>query len=223
MQICINLNYKNNMSGILDLLNSDLGKTIISGVSGSTGTDQNKTSSVLTMALPVLMKAMERNASTPEGAQGLMGALSSKHDGSILDNLSGLFGGGVDANVKADGDKILGHVLGAKQQGVQQVIGQKAGLDAGTVGNILKVAAPLLMGVLGKQANQNNVSSQSDISGLLGGLLGGSSTQNEQSFLEKILDADGDGSVIDDVAGMVLGGSNKKGGLGGLLGGLFGK
>ena len=79
------------MAGILDLLNSDLGKTIISGVSGSTGTDQNKTSSVLTMALPVLMKAMERNAATPEGAQGLMGALSGKHDGSILDNLSGLF------------------------------------------------------------------------------------------------------------------------------------
>ena len=44
-------------------------------------------------------------------------------------------------------------------------------------------------------------------------------------FLEKILDADGDGSVIDDVAGMVLGGSQKKSGglLGGLLGGLFGK
>lgn len=88
------------MTGILDLLNSDLGKTIISGVSGSTGTDQNKTSSVLTMALPVLMKAMERNASTPEGAQGLMGALSSKHDGSILDNLGSLFGGGVDDNAK---------------------------------------------------------------------------------------------------------------------------
>ena len=151
------------MAGILDLLNSDLGKTIISGVSGSTGTDQNKTSSVLTMALPVLMKAMERNASTPEGAQGLMGALSSKHDGSILDNLSGLFGGGVDDNVKNDGAKILGHVLGNKQQGVEQVIGQKSGLDAGSVANILKVAAPILMGVLGKQASQNNVSSQSDL------------------------------------------------------------
>ena len=42
------------------------------------------------------------------------------------------------------------------------------------------------------------------------------------SFLESILDADGDGSVIDDVAGMILGDSKKKGGLGGLLGGLFG-
>ncbi|WP_055444717.1 DUF937 domain-containing protein [Lacinutrix himadriensis] len=211
------------MSGILDLLNSDLGKTIISGVSGSTGTDQNKTSSVLTMALPVLMKAMERNASTPQGAEGLMGALSGKHNGSILDNLGGLFGGGVNDEVLNDGDKILGHVLGNKKQGVEKIIGEKSGLDAGSVANILKVAAPILMGVLGKQASQNNVSSSNDLSGLLGGLLGGSDAKEEQSFLEKILDADGDGSVIDDVAGMVLGQATKgKGGLGGLLGGLFG-
>ncbi|WP_179375876.1 DUF937 domain-containing protein [Winogradskyella wichelsiae] len=210
------------MAGILDLLNSDLGKNIISGVAGSTGTDQDKTSSVLTMALPVLMKAMERNAATPEGAAGLMGALSG-NNGSILDNLGGLFDGGVDDTVKNDGAKILGHVLGSKQQGVEQVIGQKAGLDAGSVANILKVAAPILMGVLGKQASQNNVSSQSDISGLLGGLLGGSSASNEQSFLEKILDADGDGSVVDDVAGMVLGGNKSEGGIGSLLGGMFGK
>lgn len=211
------------MSGILDLLNSDLGKTIISGVSGSTGTDENRTGSVLTMALPVLMKAMERNASTPEGAQGLMGALSSKHDGSILDNLGGLFGGGVDDHVKEDGDKILGHVLGNRKQGVEKILGEKSGLDAGSVANILKVAAPILMGVLGKQAKQNNVSSPNDLGGLLGGLLGGNEAKEEQSFLEKILDADGDGSVIDDVAGMVLGSAKKKGGLGGLLGGLFGK
>lgn len=215
------------MEGILDLLNSDLGKTIISGVSGSTGTDQGKTGNVLSMALPVLMKAMERNASTPEGAEGLMGALNSKHDGSILDNLSDLFGGGVNEEVKTDGEKILGHVLGGKQQGVEQVIGQKSGLDAGAVGNILKVAAPILMGVLGKQAKQNNVSSQNDLGGLLGGLLGGASNSGavtkEQTFLEQVLDSDGDGSVIDDVAGMILGGDDKKGGLGGLLGGLFGK
>ncbi len=211
------------MKGILDLLNSDMGKSIINGVSGTTGAEQSKTSSVLTMALPVLMKAMERNASTPEGAQGLMGALSSKHDGSILDNLSGLFDGGVDSAVKTDGSKILNHVLGSKQQGVQQVIGQKAGLDASTVANIMEVAAPILMGVLGKEARQNNLSSQNDISNLLGGMLGGNSAGQEQSFLEQVLDADGDGSVVDDVAGMLLGGSKKGGGIGGMLGGLFGK
>ncbi len=213
------------MAGILDLLNSDLGKTIVSGVAGSTGQDTQKTGSVLTMGLPVLMKAMQRNAATPQGAEGLMGALSGKHDGSILDNLGGLFGGGVQEEVTNDGSKILGHILGNRQRGVEQVIGQKAGIDAGSVGNILKVAAPILMGVLGKETRQNNVQQPSDLTGLLGGMLGGSSNQQEQSFLEKILDADGDGSVIDDVAGMVLGGGNQKksSGLGGLLGGLFGK
>lgn len=53
-------------------------------------------------------------------------------------------------------------------------------------------------------------------------MLGGAS-QNQQSLVTQLLDADGDGSVIDDVAGMLIGGGNKKkGGLGGLLGGLFG-
>ena len=94
------------MAGILDLLNSDLGKSIISGVAGSTGQDTNKTSSVLTMALPVLMKAMQRNSTTQQGAEGLMGAVN-KHDGSILDNLGGLFNGGVNADVLQDGGNIL--------------------------------------------------------------------------------------------------------------------
>jgi len=211
------------MPGILDLLNSDLGKTIISGVSNQTGQDQNKTGSVLTMAMPVLMQAMKRNASTPEGAQGLMGALENKHDGSILDNLGGLFGGGVSNDVMNDGGKILGHVLGNKQRNVENALSKKSGMDAGSVAQILKVAAPILMGVLGKEKKQRQVQNSSDIGGLLGGLLGGNSPQTEQSFLESMLDADGDGSVIDDVAGMVLGGNKKKGGLGGLLGGLFGK
>jgi len=211
------------MSGILDLLSSDLGKTIISGVAGSTGNDTDKTGSVLTMALPVLMKAMQRNAATPEGAAGLMGAIQSKQEGNILDNLGGLFSGGVDDSVKTDGEKILSHVLGAKQSGVEQVISQKSGLDASSVANILKVAAPILLGLLGNQAKEQNVSASNGIGDLLGGLLGGSAADKEQNFLESILDADGDGSVVDDVAGMVLGGSKNSGGIGGVLGGLFGK
>jgi len=210
------------MAGILDLLNSDLGKTIISGVAGSTGQDQNKTGNLLSMALPVLMQGMRRNASTPQGAEGLFSALSGKHDGSILDNLGGLFSGGVDSNVTNDGSKILSHILGGKQQNVENALSKKSGLDIGSVAQILKVAAPILMGIIGKQTKQQNVSSASGLDGLLGGLMKGNSPQAKQSFLESILDADGDGSIIDDVAGMVLGGG-KKSGLGGLLGGLFGK
>ena len=213
------------MSGILDLLNSDMGKTIINGVAQQSGQSTEKTSSVLTMALPVLMGAMKRNTATPEGAQGLMGALSGKHDGSILDNLGGLFNGGVDANVMQDGAGILGHVLGGSQNNVTNALSKKSGMDSGTIMQILQIAAPLVMGYLGKQSKQQNVSNSNGMDGLLGGLLGGgNAAPQQQSLIESVLDGNGDGSILDDVAGMVLNsGSNKKGGLGGLLGGLFGK
>jgi hypothetical protein len=213
------------MSGILDLLNSDTGKALISGAANQTGQSEDKTTSVLTMALPVLMGAMKRNTSSPEGADGLMSALTGKHDGSILDNISDFFGGGVEQNAMDDGAGILGHILGNSEHNVSSALSQKSGIDSGTIMNILKIAAPIVMGYLGKQKLQQNVSDSSGISDLLGGFLGGGAEQSkQQSVIESLLDGDGDGSVLDDVAGMVMNsGGNKSGGLGGLLGGLFGK
>jgi hypothetical protein len=210
------------MEGLLDLLNSPIGKQVISGVAGQTGQAENKTADVLSMAMPLLLGAMKKNVSTPDGAQGLMNALSSKHDGSILDDLGGLFGGGVDKTVMDDGAGILGHVFGGKQANVENALSQRSGIDAGSIANILKIAAPLVMGILAKQKVENKVSDASGMNNLLGGMLGGQPEQN-QSLLTSLLDADGDGSILDDVAGMVMGGSKKKGGIGGLLGGLFGK
>jgi hypothetical protein len=210
------------MSGLLDLLNSPMGKQLISGVAGQTGQPENKTADVLSMAMPLLLGAMKKNVSSPQGAEGLMSALSSKHDGSILDNLGGLFGGGVDDSLMNDGAGILGHVFGGKQSQVENALSQKSGMDTASIANILKIAAPIVMGFLGKQKAQSNVSDANGLNSLLGGMLGGQPQQN-QSLITTLLDADGDGSILDDVAGMVMGGGKKKGGLGGLLGGLFGK
>ena len=214
------------MSGILDLLNSDLGKQIIGGISQETHQPTDKTASVVAMAMPILMGAMKRNSTNEGGASSLMDALNSKHDGSILDNLGGLFGGGVNEDVKQDGLGILGHVLGGSQDNAVHALSQKSGLDTNSVMQILQIAAPILLGYLGKQKQKQNVNSDSGIGDLLGGLMGGSNEQQpkQQSMIESLLDGNNDGSVIDDIAGMVLGGnSNKKGGLGGLLGGFLGK
>ena len=212
------------MSSILDLLQGPMGQQIINGVSKQANQPADKTSNLLSMALPVLMGAMKKNASTPEGAQGLMGALN-KHQGGILDNLGGLFDGGVDESVKQDGQGILGHLLGNKQPVVENALSQESGVDTGSVSEILKMAAPLVMGMVGRQKQQAGISDTNGIGNLLGGLLGSNSagTAGNQSILMSLLDADGDGSVIDDVAGMVMGGNKKKGGIGGMLGGLFGK
>ncbi|SEL96017.1 protein of unknown function [Maribacter orientalis] len=210
------------MAGLLDLLNSPMGQQLISGVAGQTNQPEDKTANVLSMAMPLILGAMKKNVSTPEGAQGLMSALSNNHSGGILDNIGGLFGGGVDDSVISDGAGILGHVFGNKQPQVENALSQKSGLDAGTVAQILKIAAPIVMGYLGKQTAQSNVSDGSGMNALLGSMLGGQPQEN-QNLITTLLDADGDGSILDDVAGMVMGSNKKSGGLGGLLGGLFGK
>jgi hypothetical protein len=213
------------MSGILDLLNSPMGKTLISGASKQLGQDEGKTTSALNAALPLILGAMKNNASTPDGAAGLLKALGNdKHSGGILDNLGSILGGGgIDNNVLQDGAGILGHVFGGKEEKVAQAVSKSSGMDIGAAMNILKVAGPLVMGALGKETRQKGVSDQNGIGDLLGGMLGGASN-DQQSIVNRLLDADGDGSIIDDVAGMLLsGGGKKKGGLAGLLGGLFGK
>lgn len=210
------------MSGLLELLNSPTGRQLVHGMASQTGQPEDKTADVLSMAMPLLLGAMKKNVADPNGAEGLMNALTSKHQGGILEDLGGLFRGGVDSSVMDDGAGILGHVLGDKQPRVENALSQKSGLDAGTVAQILKIAAPIILGYLGKQKAQNNISDANGLNSLLGSMLGGQPQQN-QSLIMSLIDADGDGSVLDDVAGMVLGARKKKSGLGGLLGGLFGR
>ena len=211
------------MAGILDLLNGPMGQTLIQGVSKQFGLGEGSTQKAMSAAMPLILGAMKNNASTPDGASGLLGALNSdKHDGGILDNLSSILGGDkVDDNVLQDGEGILGHVFGGKQENVAAAVSKTSGIDMGAAMNILKVAGPFIMGAIGKQARTQGVQDQNGIGNLLGGMLG-NGHQEQQSLVNRLLDADGDGSIIDDVAGMLLSGG-KKGGLGSLLGGLFGK
>ncbi len=113
------------------------------------------------MAMPILLGAMKRNASSDDGATNLMNALNNKHDCSILDNLSGLLGGEVNEDVKQDGLGILGHVLGGSQNNAVQALSKKSGLDTNSVMQILQVAAPILLGYFGKQ--EQSVNSESGI------------------------------------------------------------
>lgn len=210
------------MSGLNSLLEGGLGEQLINGLSGETSVDRDKTADLVSMALPLLMGAMKKNARRSEHADGLLGAVNSdRHDGSILDNLDGLFQGGVDQGVLEDGKGILGHLFGASQPDVENQLSNRSGLDTGSIGNMLLTLAPIAMGLIGKQTRKNNISSSNDLNTLLGSMLGGQPSKNKD-LLTSVLDADGDGSVLDDVSDIILGSNQKKGGLSGLLDGLFG-
>lgn len=138
-----------------------------------------------------ILGGLQQNAATPEGASAIDAALG-KHRG---------LGDAVDLDRvdTADGEKILGHIFGDRQQQVAQKLTnepQTAGID---FGQLLPMLAPVVMGLLAKDKQQaaprDAAGGGFDVGGLIGGLLGGSG-QGSQAY----------------------GGLD----IGGLLGGLFG-
>lgn len=196
------------MPSILDMLKGQIGSGALAEVSQRLGADQNQIQQAIGAALPVLLGALARNASRPAGATALHEALVNDHDGSMLDNLTGA----VSRTDLTDGDAILGHVLGDRRNAVETGVSKLSGLDGQRVTQLLAVLAPVVMGALGKVQRQQNL----DPSGLATALAG------ERQSMEKVLpnlgglagllDADGDGQIMDDVLGKVTG----------ALGGLFG-
>ena len=212
------------MDEIMNLLSSDQGKQLVSGVSSQMGMKPQEASSALGAALPLILGAMKNNASSEAGTQSLLGALgNSRHSsGSLLENMSSILGGdSIDSDTIADGAKILGHVFGGQENNAAGAVSKASGLNMDSAMNLLKIAAPFIMGYLGQRTSQAGIQDQSGIDDLLGSLLG-SQGADMQSMASLIQGFDNNDSSVEDIASALskgLGGS--KGGLGGLLGGLL--
>jgi hypothetical protein len=163
------------------------------------GADEETTGSALATAMPLLMSALANNASKPEGAKALHQALAKDHDGSILNDMSGY----LDNPQAANGAGILRHVLGSQQPAVTQGLAQGTGLDGDQVGQLLQIAAPLLMGALGQQQQQQGFD-KNGLSAFLGGQQQAAQQSNPDmmSMLNNLLDMNRSGSALDDILGM---------------------
>lgn len=192
-----------------NLIQGTIGQQVVGSAAKQLGINESQAQSAVAAAVPFLLSALNKNAQTG-GAEGISNALK-QHDGSILDNLSGFLGQGGN---QQDGLGILNHVLGNKQQNVASAISQQSGISVGQVTQILALVAPIVMGYLGKQKQSEGLDSNG-IAGLLGGLVGGTSTQSNQGGVnlggfEKLLDQGGDGQLgLGDAMGF-LGGFFKK-------------
>lgn len=188
------------MTTLTEALMQQLGNGGVSQISQQIGTDEASTSSALGMAMPLLMSALANNASQPNGAQALHQALANDHDGSILNDIPNFLQNPQAAN----GTGILGHVLGSQQPAVAQGMAQNTNLSSNQIGQLLQVAAPLVMGALGQQQQSQGL----DASGLAS-LLGNQqqaaqqANPNMMSTLNQLLDMDKDGSALDDIFGFL--------------------
>lgn len=189
------------MSDLNQLLSSVLNENTVAQIGEQLGVDQNQAGNAIQLALPALLGALNKNAQSEDGAQGIMNALSKDHDGGILDMLPQFLGNAS----QGPGAAILGHILGAKQPQMEQQIGQHSGLNPAMVGKLLTILAPILMGALGKSQQQAPQQQSGGGLGNLISILGGATQQHNQQaqqnnnplmqILGNVLDKDGDGNI----------------------------
>lgn len=193
----------------------DLSKRILGELSGGglaqlseqLGVDEGRVDSTLSTAMPLLVSALANNASKPGQAQAIMQALEKDHDGSILNDVGSYLGDTQSAN----GAGILGHVLGDQQPMVAKNLAKVTGMNQSEVNDLLKVAAPLVMGALGEEKQKKGLDTDS-LADFLGGQQQAINEANPTvaNLLNTFLDKDKDGSFLDDLLDMILGFFRKK-------------
>jgi hypothetical protein len=154
----------------------------------SLGLSPDQTASALSALVPALAAGLHRNATQPGGLETLLGALAGGGHQRYVEDPSAL----AHQDTIADGNAILGHILGSKDasRALADRSAAQTGLGADVLKKLLPLAATMVMGTLASQ--QAGRASVAPAGG--GDLL---------SMLTPMLDRDGDGSAMNDILGSV--------------------
>lgn len=165
---------------LIDILQDQLGNSFAKQAGSFLGESEDKTQKALGGILPALMGTIAKKGSDEKGANALLDMISNNGlDGSMLNNISGLLGGGNSSNsLMNTGGSILNMLMGNSKLGnVVNMISMFSGMGKGSSKSLISMAAPLLMSVIGKQVKSKGLGA----AGLMS-LLNG-----QQGFVQKLL------------------------------------
>lgn len=216
--------------GLIDLLTGNTGNQVAERAENKFGISRNQVLALLAVAAPFIISYLSKKSQSPNEAESLNTALDKDHDGSILNDVS-------QAEARqSEGNSILNHIFGEEKQTVESQLSQKTGISIDKIGPVLSMLAPIIMGYIGKEKQQNNVGA-GGLGGLLDGILGNTSGQAQNGQSNPLNDIIGNvlggqpnssSNPINDIIGSVLGNNNNQkkdgdsGGIGSILGSIFG-
>ncbi|MCD2511655.1 DUF937 domain-containing protein [Comamonas endophytica] len=197
----------NTSNSLTDELLGQLRGAPMQSMAQQLGMGSAETERAVGTALPMLLGALGNNASQPQGAMDLFGALQRDHMGAAGSGnglggmlggvLGGLLGGQGQASQApaSNGASILGHIFGGRQQQAESGLGQATGLGS-NAGQLLQMLAPIVMAFLAQRVQSGGMDA-----GGLGQVLGREKAQVQQQggaaggLLSSLLDQNGDGKL----------------------------
>jgi hypothetical protein len=154
------------------------------------GLEDDQVASAISALAPALAAGFQRNMASPQGLDGLLGALGTGRHNRYLDDAS-LLG---SAATTLDGNGILGHVLGSKDVSRQVAarVSAQTGIGESVLKQMLPVVAAMMMGAMSKRMAQQPSQQRGTAAG-----------PDLLQMLAPMLDSNRDGSMVDDVIGIV--------------------
>lgn len=216
-------------TNLLEMIMSAQGGAAANQAGQSVGLNQSQTQAAIAALLPAVSSALKKNTQSPQGLGGLLQALQSGNHARYVDQPEAI---AQPASI-ADGNAILGHLFGSKDvsRAVASHASQKTGIGDDILKKMLPMVAAMAMGGLSKQTQQPSIQSQlgqmaiqqmlggsqkpgGGLGNLIAGVFGNGARRQQRKahiqhqaglgILGKMLDADGDGNLMDDVLEMAM-------------------
>ena len=190
-------------SFIEELLGSSTGAQVTQELSSKLGLPKENAQGIVQQVAPMILAGLKKQMETHGGPERVDHILNKYGDDSVLENVPHV----IDSKLKEDqADPGLGGLLGDSGFKAADLLSKQFGIDGSTAMKLIPALSPIILGMLTRKKKQEN------------GLSG----------IASLIDQDGDGSILDDVAGFLMGGSGgakQMGGnlLGGLMGSIFGR
>lgn len=203
---------------MLEMLMQAQGGNALDNLGRQFGLSQTQTQDAVRQLLPALSSGLKQNTASSDGLLDLLKAVQNGHHERYLDDPNAI----ADPQATAEGNGILGHVFGSKD--VSRAVADHASANTGIASTVLKqmlpIVASMVMGSLAKNTKNPSMQSliqsvlgggggyssgglDSGLGDMLGGALGGQQAGRQEmtgaGILGSLLDADGDGSIADDV------------------------
>jgi len=192
---------------LINLISQAAGGQGLAQLASQFGIDESKASELTSMLAPALGSAAKKQAEGG-GLADLLGSLKGEAQGGMFDDVTQAAAPEGLAQGKAFVEQLMGGAQGA--DGLASEAAKLTGVDASTVAQFLPAMAAMLQGGMQKQLPDNALEgmlgggSGGGIGGMISGLMSGGGASGGLGMLTKMLDADGDGSPLNDILGKFL-------------------
>lgn len=190
------------MSNFLQELLTTVAPEVSQQLSAQLGIDRKTASQILPQVAPLILGGLKRQMEQRGGAPRLDHILNKYGSDNVLDDIGGLFQN-MAGNQNAD--PRLGGLLGEAGPQAASMLAKNFNLDMNTAMKIIPMLAPIILGMLTRTRNTGGAGSKG---------------------IADWIDQNGDGNILDDVAGFLTrglaGAQTSSSGGGGLLGDLLG-